>query len=148
MITEEEAHKRVDEGWFRCWAAFEALAIDEKVAKDALENLIDKLDKDARVKVYKKSFGEAKKVEKPMPNIDVGYSLTCEASIVSKNFGSLAEITIEYGPSAIEVIEPEKFNLNAGEAQSVLNSISDMMHRIAAAGIGGIVFMKDDSEQK
>jgi hypothetical protein len=53
-------------------------------------------------------------------------------------------VVIEYGPSAIEVYEPEKFVLNVGEAQSILNSIAFMMHTLAAAGAGGIVVMKGE----
>lgn len=143
MINEEEANKKVGEGWFRSWIIFEALAINENVAKEALDSLINKLDKDNRVKIYKKFFGEAKRVEKPIQNVDEGYSLTCEVCLISKKFDNLAQITIEYGPSAIEILEPEKFSLNAGEAQSILNSISEMMHALAAAGAGGIVIMKD-----
>ena len=142
MITEEEANEKVRDGWFRSWIVFEALAINEGVAKDALESLIKKLDNDERVKIYKKSFGEAKKVEKPIKNVEVGYSVTSEINLVSKKFDNLAQIAIEYGPSAIEILEPEKFNLNVGEAQAILNSISQMMHRLAASGAGGIVFMK------
>ena len=144
MISEEEANEKVKEGWFRSWLIFEALAINENVAKDALETLIKKLDEDNRVKIYKKSFGETKKIEKPIQNIEVGYSVTCEINLISKKFDCLAQIAIEYGPSAIEILEPEKFDLDSGEAQSILNSISSMMHRLAAAGAGGIVFMKSE----
>jgi hypothetical protein len=145
MISEEEACKKVEEGWFRVWFAFEALAIDEKVTKDALEALMNKLDKDNRVKICKKSFGDVKRVEKPVKGVELGYSLTCDVNVVSKNFENLAQIAMEYGPSAIEVLEPEKFILNLREAQTVLNSISRMMHMIAASGgAGGIVFMKGE----
>ena len=144
MITEAEANEKVSEDWFRAWLIFEALAINETVAKDALETLVKKLDNDNRVKIYKKSFGETKKVEKPIQNVDIGYSVTCEINLISKKFDNLAQIAIEYGPSAIEILEPEKFDLSVGEAQSILNSISQMMHRLAASGAGGIVFMKGE----
>lgn len=144
MISEEEANEKVREGWFKSWLIFEALAINENVAKDALETLINKLDKDNRVKIYKKSFGDVRKIEKPIQNVDIGYSVTSEISLISKKFDYLAQIAIEYGPSAIEILEPEKFSLDSGEAQSILNSISQMMHRLAAAGAGGIVFMKGE----
>ena len=146
MISEEDANKKVEEGYFRAWTIFEALAINENVAKDALETLINKLDKDIRVKIYKKSFGGVKKVEKPIQGVEVGYSLTCEVCLVSKSFDNLSQIVMEYGPSALEILEPEKIKMDAGEAQSVLNSISQMMHRLAAVGAGGIVFMKSDNE--
>ena len=144
MISEEEAGKKVGEGCIRAWIVFEALAITEAAAKEALEKLMDKLDKDDRVMLYKKAFGESKKVEKPMKGIDVGYWFTCEVNAISKNFDNLACIAMEYGPSAVEILEPEKITIKMGEAQCILNSISHMMHRLAAAGAGGIVFMKGD----
>jgi hypothetical protein len=144
MISEEEASQKVKDGWFRCWLIFEALAINENVVKDALESLIKRLDEDGRAEIYKKDFGDVKKIEKPIKNVDVGYSLTCEVSFVSKKFDNLAQIAIEYGPSAIEILEPSNFKLNSGEGQAILNSISQMMHRIAAGGAGGIVVMKNE----
>ena len=142
MLEEEEAKKRVEEGWIKSWVAFEALAINEEVAKNALETLISKLEKDERVRTYGKKFGDVKKVEKPLEGIESGYSVTAELNVISKNFENLSEIAIEYGPSAVEVIEPNKIEMKIGEAQSVLNNISNMMHRLAASGAGGIVFMK------
>jgi hypothetical protein len=144
MITEEEASKKVGEGWIRSWVVFEALGINESATKDALEVLTKKLEDDARVRMYKKCFGDVNKVEKPIEGVEVGYSLTCEVNLVSKTFDNLSQIAIEYGPSAVEIMEPDCIKLKLGEAQSILNSISQMMHRLAASGVGGIVFMKGD----
>ena len=144
MITQEEADKRIAEGWIESWVVFEALAISEEAVRGALEVLTGKLEKDARVKMYKKSFGKSEKIENPMKGVEVGYSLTCEVNVVSKTLDNLACIAIEYGPSALEVLRPDKITLNCGEAQNILNSISNMMHRLASVGAGGIVFMKGD----
>ena len=144
MITQEEADKKLAEGWIDSWLVFEVLAVNEEAAKGALESLTSKLEKDSRGKMYKKSFGKSEKVDKPMKGIDVGYSLTCEVNVVSKTLDNLACIAIEYGPSALEVLRPEKITLNCGEAQNILNSISNMMHRLASVGAGGIVFMKGE----
>jgi hypothetical protein len=143
MITGEEADDKVRGGWLRTSMIFEVLAINEKTTKESLEGLIDKLEKDSRVKLYKKEFGEMRKVEKPMQNIDFGYSLTCEAQLVSKKFDDLTQIVTEYGPSSIELLEPLKINIDVGEAQAILNLISQIMHEFAAAGVGGIVFIRE-----
>jgi len=143
MIIKEEADEKIEEGWLRVWMMFEVLAINEKTTRESLDILMNKLEKDNRVKMYKKEFGEMKKVEKPLPNIDYGYSLTCEIELISKKFDDLVQIVTEYGPSAIELLEPLKFSINAGEAQAVLNSISQIMHDFAAAGAGGIVFIRE-----
>jgi hypothetical protein len=143
MIPKEEVSEKIKDGWLRAWMMFEVMAVNEKTTKESLEKLIDRLDKDIRVKMCKKEFGEMKKVEKPLPEIESGYSLTCEVEIISKKFDNLVQIVTEYGPSAIELLEPLKFSIDAGEAQTILNSISQIIHSFAAAGIGGIVFMQE-----
>jgi hypothetical protein len=142
MLSKEEADEKIRAGWLRTWMMFEVLAINEETTRNSLETLIGGLEKDNRVRVYKRSFGEIKKVDKPMPNVEVGYSLTSEVELVSEKLDYLVQIVTEYGPSAIELLEPSKFTLDAGEAQSILNSISSVMHEFAAAGAGGIVFIK------
>ena len=142
MIEKEEADGKVKEGWLRTWLMFEVLAVNEQTTKNSLESLLKRLDEDSRSKIYKQEFGEMKKVEKPLKNIDVAYSLTCEVELVSKKFDNLVQIVTEFGPSAIEILEPKKFELDAGQAQTILNSISQIMHQFAAARAGGIVFIK------
>jgi hypothetical protein len=142
MIKKEEADEKVKEGWIRTWMMFEVLAVNEETTKNSLESLLTSLDEDGRVKMYKKDFGEVKTVEKPMKNIDIGYSLTCEAEMVSKKLDNLVQVVTEYGPSAIEILEPKCINIDAGEAQIILNSVSQIMHQFAAAGMGGMVFIR------
>jgi hypothetical protein len=144
MLIKQEADEKVREGWLRASMIFEVLAINEKTTKDSLEELINKIEKDNRIKLYKKDFGEIRKVEKPLPNIEFGYSLTCDIELISKKLDDLAQVVSEYGPSAIELLEPLKLNINAGEAQTILNLISSIMHEFAAAGAGGIVFLRKE----
>jgi len=144
MITKEEANEKVEGGWIKTWMMFEVLAVNEKTTRDSLEGLMNRLEDDKRVSVYKKEFGNMKKVEKPVKNVDFGFSLTCEVEMISKKLDNLVQIIIEYGPSAIEILEPSKLEINAGEAQAILNSISQVMHQFAAAGVGGIVLMKNE----
>jgi len=142
MIEKEDADEKVEKGWIRAWMMFEVLAVNENTTKNSLESLINRLENDNRTRVYKKEFGEIKRVEKPMENVDVGYSLTSEVELISGKFDNLVQIVIEYGPAAIEILEPKKLDIDAGEAQAILNSISQMMHHFAAAGAGGIVFIR------
>ena len=61
---------------------------------------------------------------------------------VAKNFRELVQVIIEYGPSAIEILEPSKSQLSMSEAQDVLNNVAGMMHRYAAAGLGGTIIVR------
>ncbi|MBN2203377.1 MAG: hypothetical protein JW700_04300 [Candidatus Aenigmarchaeota archaeon] len=142
MIGKEEANEKVKDGSLRTWMMFEVLAVKEETTKKSLEGLIDRLDEDSRVKLYKKEFGDVKEVEKPLKNIEKGYSLTCEVELVASRLDNLVQIVTEYGPSAIEIIEPKKFDVDAGEAQTILNTISHIMHQFAAAGAGGMVMVR------
>lgn len=143
MISESEANDKVKEGWIKAWMAFEVLAINEKTAKESLEGLINNLDNSKRGHIYKKHFADIRKVDKPIKNIEVAYSLTSDVELVSKNFESLVMAVIEFGPSAIEILKPLNLNIKAGEGQKILNTISHMMHRFAAAGLGGLLLLKD-----
>lgn len=143
MLTQEEVSEKLEKGWIKAWSMFELLATKEETTKETLNVLLDKLEKDPRAGLYKKDLSEMKKVEKPMKDIDVGFSVTAEVEFITRNFDHLVQIVMEYGPSAIEIYEPKNINMPCGEAQSILNSISQMMHQFAAAGVGGIVFLKE-----
>ncbi len=148
MISDSEAKEKTDQGWFRIWLMFEVLGVKEDVAKKALDSLLNKLDTDERVKVYKKQFGDVLKVEKPLEGVNEGFSLTCEVELVSKKLDYLTQVVIEYGPSAIEVVEPKNFKMDSREAQLILNTISQTIHQFAAAGVGGIVFIREEGGKK
>lgn len=139
MISKEQAQEKIAQGQIQALLSFEVLAVSEQAAKDSLAALIEKLDKDERVKIYKKDFSGMERVEKPLKNIEVGFSQVCEVEMVCKHFEDLIGVIIEYGPSACEILKPEKLTLGMGEAQNILNSISDMMHRFAQAGFGGVI---------
>ncbi|HLE07962.1 MAG TPA: hypothetical protein VI933_05115 [archaeon] len=142
MISKEESNEKVEDGWLRIWFGLEALAVSEEITKKSLENLLERLESDSRVKVYRKEFSTAKMVENPIPEIKEGWSIVCETEFVAKKLDDVVQIVMEYGPSAAEILEPQKLSLNLGECQNILNGVSDMMHRFARAGIGGMVVVR------
>jgi len=139
MINKELADEKVGQGWIRVWAMIEVLGIKEEITKKSLETHIDTLDMDERVKLYKKQLGEIKEVEKPLKNVEKGFSQVCEIEFIAKNLEDLVAIIMKYGPSAVEILEPNEIKLKMNESQNILNLVSRMMHEFAAAGIGGLV---------
>ena len=139
MIEKPFADEKVEQGYMRIWMAFELIAGSNEKAKEHMENYINKIDEDKRIQVYKKEFSDVKKIEKPLKDVNVGYSITSEIEFVIKTYDELVQLIIQFGPSAIEILEPHKIEMNIGEAQGILNTISQMMHRFAASGIGGIL---------
>jgi hypothetical protein len=66
------------------------------------------------------------------------YSYIVELELVSKNFESLLFLVLNYAPSSVEIIEPKKLSLDIGEAQTVLVTAAELVHRFAAMNIGGV----------
>ena len=142
MITQEEADERVGKGWLRANMIFQVIAIHEEATKKALEEHVQNLDHDKRIKLYKKKFEDVLRLDNPEGQIKQAFSQICEITSVAKNFDELVQIMIEYGPSSVELLEPQNVKIPAGEAQSILNTISEIMHKFAAAGLGGMIFVR------
>ena len=119
----------------------EKLPIHKISAKD--EKHINKLSKEKGVFVYKSEFHKTQEVESPIQGIDKAYSTFSEIELLVDSFETLVYITIHYGPSSIEIIKPERIDLKISEAQNIVNNIAEILHRYAAAGIGGIVISAD-----
>ncbi len=141
MIPKEEADEKVKKGWLRSLIIFEVVAVNEEATKKAIELHLKKLEEDDRVKIYRKEISEIVRVEKPTPRVEVGYSVHSEVELVTSSLDKLMQITIEYGPSAVELIEPRKMEIPLNDAQGMLNSVSQVMHQFAAAGVGGFVLV-------
>ncbi|MBI4019946.1 MAG: hypothetical protein HY367_01330 [Candidatus Aenigmarchaeota archaeon] len=137
---EEKVKKRIKDGWIRTWMMIEVLAVTEEAAKTALQKHVEMMDREtARSMIYKKHFKEAQKVEKPIPHIESAYSLVVEIEMVAQDFETLAYLVMNYAPSAVEILEPDTVKMDVGEAQGILNSLAEMVHKFAAAGVGGII---------
>lgn len=141
-LTEEqknEINKKRKDGWIEAWFAIEVLAVKEDVAKTSLEQHIEKLSKAKDTFIYEKKFGDVKVVEKPLKNVEKGYSQICEVRLFVKNFLAMISIVMLYGPSAIEILGPKNLELSIEEMQNITNTIAGIVHQFAAAGAGGIV---------
>ncbi len=139
---EKEVKKKLKDGWIKSLMYFEVLALDEAFAKEALEEHIKKIEKINNVLVYKKEFGEIKKVESPAYKGKIAYSTIVSVELLTASYEALFFVTINFGPSSIEILEPQTIKLDLWQAQGVLNSVSEMMHKFAAQGAGGIILQK------
>ena len=137
--VQEKVKKRMKDGWIKSSMFIEVLAVSEKASRDALDNLLEKMGREDKTFIYKKSFKETKKVDNPLPEVPVGYSSLLEIELLTENYEKLVYLAMNYGPSSIEILEPEKIKLDHWEAQGIVNSIADIIHKFAAMGIGGVV---------
>jgi hypothetical protein len=133
------ADKRLRDGWIKSTMIIEVLAINEDAAKTALEKHVEKMEKEEDTMVLEKRFHEIQEVEKPLPNIEKAYSNIIDVDVLTKDFDQLVRVVVSYAPSSIEIIEPESIKMDMGEAQGILNSVSEIIHKFAAAGLGGVM---------
>ncbi len=142
MIEMNEVDEKVKKGWIDVSMTFEVLGTSEGIVKDSLKKHIEKISSDERAKLYKQNLFEIQEVENPVKNVKKGFSQFCELNLIVKNMDNLVQLVIEYGPSSIEILRPNKLEIDIGEAQNILNSIANMMHTFAAAGLGGIIISR------
>jgi len=135
----EAIEKRLKEGWIQVIMMIEVLAVTEEAARSSLDRHISLLEKEKKALVGRKDFKEITKVENPLPNVAVGYSNIVEVEVLARDFQTLVYLAMNYGPSSIEILRPEKITLDMGEAQGVLVSVADLLHKFASQGIGGVI---------
>ena len=135
----EEIRAKRKEGWIEAWFAIEALAVNEETVKTAMESHIERLCNAKDVFVYEKKFLDIRKVEKPLKNVDSAFSQVVEVKLFVKSLFSLINIVMLFGPSSIEIIGPNRKEINIDEVQNIANMIAGIIHEFAAAGIGGMV---------
>jgi hypothetical protein len=133
------ADKRIREGWIKSTMIIEVLAINREAAESALSKHVDKMEQEEGAIIIERRFHETREVEKPAPRIEKAYSRIVDVDVLSRNFDTLVRLVVSYAPSSIEILKPERLSMDMGEAQGILNSISEIIHKFAAAGLGGVM---------
>ncbi len=135
---DDKVRKKLKEGWIKSSMFIEALSLTEKDAKEALEQHIEKMKGEGNTIIYKIDFKGIQKVDKPLQGVDIGYSSIVELELITENFDKLIHLAMNYGPTNIEILEPSKLSLPAGEAQAIANTVADIIHTFARMRLGGI----------
>lgn len=144
--TKIKVEELADQKWMRVELTFEVLGVTEAIVKKSLEDHIKKLSGIKGIFVVKKEFSKIESVENPLPNVEKAFSQVADVELMIKDLKTLIAISISYGPSSIEVLEPKKLEIGMGEIQDVANMVSGIIHQIAAAGLGGIVATPKSSD--
>lgn len=139
MLSKEEIKDRVKSGWIHSRMTFEVMATQGKVAEESLASHIKKLKQAPDSEVISEKFEDVLEVLPPPKNVERAFSQIAEVEILSKSIESMLLSVVTFAPSSVEVLEPQELQVSFSTIQSVMNTISDMMHRYAAQGAGGIV---------
>ena len=141
--SSEEEQKLLEKGWIKAWLLFEVVAVKKEVAEGALKEHIGKLKKEPAVRVFEENFTTTDPVEPAEQfkahGIKETWSQIAEIIICAKDFEALTNMVVTYAPTAVEILAPAKITLDMRSAQNSLATVADMMHKFAAAGIGGML---------
>ncbi len=139
MLTKEEIKERLEKGWIKSRVNFEIMAVDKEIATKTLEEHVEKLKKVPDNSVLNEKFGEILEVKPPPREIKQAFSQIVEVEVLSKDIEALLFIVVGFAPSSIEVLEPKEMTIKFQTIQYIMNSVSEIMHRFAAEGVGGVV---------
>ncbi|MHA2428242.1 MAG: hypothetical protein ACXADB_09490 [Candidatus Hermodarchaeia archaeon] len=101
----------------------EMLGRPKEVLSKALEDLIKEMKKDGR-KVENETYSKPKKVGKLIFSAFVEFEMICEG--LEDLIGSI----IDYAPTTVELISPEKIDIGILNLQEVLNDLTARLHEL------------------
>jgi hypothetical protein len=114
-----------DGGWINAAIIIEVQGNDKEHVEDALKNMIERLEKEEKIKVYEKNIHDPESLEGDMLSSHV------EVKFVARDFGKLAYVALMYSPSSAQILSPKNLSLNAGEAENILADISSVVVSLA-----------------
>lgn len=138
-MDEGEIREKIADGWIRASAFIEVMAVDEETTESALKNHLEKIKSEDGLEVFEEDIDEMEEVENPPQQVPKAFSQIAEIEFIVPSVKNLITFTFLYGPSSVEVLEPEEMELKMNELQDITNTIAALVHQYASQGAGGIV---------
>ena len=146
MIMDEKEVSQdelLNKGWIKSWMMFEVQASQRDAAISALKKHLDSLNHEAGIVIAEENISNINELEAPehikSQGINILYSQVTEVILFAESFEVIVNATINYAPTAVEITAPKEIVLSMRDAQGALASVADMMHKYAAAGLGGML---------
>ncbi len=136
-----DVEKLVSEGCMHARLYIEVQGNDKEASEKALQRTIfESLALEDPVSLLNVKFYELEK------NEEKGfYSGVVEIELLFRDFRWFVNVVMRYGPSAMEIIEPESVKLNLDEMQSILADVSELSQTFSSQII---TLLKDDERMK
>ncbi len=126
----------------KLWMVFEAVAATEEGVEGALDEHLEKLGNEPDSEIVKQNIDKVEEVENPHPDLEKGYSQVAEVVVEASSFEESVALVINYGPTYIQIEEPDLYELKLKEGQETLQDVADIMRRYAEMGVGGMLVSK------
>jgi len=137
--VEEITDEAISDGGYLTKIYFDLHSKSEDEAKNLMVGFISKLTKEHGV-IY--ALGE---IDKPLEKDGI-FSTWAEVKLLASDFATLVKIASQYSPIGVEIVRPDRVNLNLGTAQGVLLDISQMSQNFTRM-IMERVLSKEEAEE-
>jgi len=132
-----DVEEKVRDGAILSTLYLEVQGAKEDAAKEALEKMIfDRMGSEEFITLLEVKLYEIKKDEE-----EGFYSGVAELKILARDFRWFVNAVMRYGPSAIEIIKPEEYQLSSDEMHSLVADVSEIVHTYTTQLLS---FLKDD----
>ncbi len=138
-MEKDEINEKISKGWIKSRLWFEVMAVDKETTEKALKEHIEKVKKSKDTLILSEVYEPAQQVDNLRGDVKTAFSQAAKVEVMTKNIEVLLYVVIFFAPSAVEVLEPSKLTIGMETVQTIMNSVSDMIHRFAAQGAGGVV---------
>ena len=125
---------------------FEALGVEEDAVKQSLEDHIETIRSEKGVELLEVEKDDIEKMENPREDIEEGYTQVIEVVAEFERFEKVVRTVINYGPTYVQVEDPDIYDLKLGEAQNVLQNVATTMHQYAQMGAGGVLISRKSED--
>lgn len=138
-MEKEEIADKISKGWIKSRLWFEVMAIDKDTTESALKKHVEKVRKSKDTIILVENYEIAEEIKPAPEGLEKAFTQAVKVELLTKNVEVLLYLVIFFAPSAVEVLEPSKMTVGMETVQTIMNSVSDMIHRFAAQGAGGMV---------
>ncbi len=116
----EQIGKKPENHKFLATMFIEGQSKQKKALENAHKDMIKRLKKDKVIRLLSIDEEDIEKQEDY-------YSVLFEVEFSAKNFEDVCYAVLNYGPSSVELIEPEEYTIDMTEAQGTLNDVATIM---------------------
>lgn len=128
----------------KLWMVFEAVSGTEDAVVGSLEEHVEKLENEPNASIVSREIDSVEQVDNPHPDLETGYSQVAEVVVEAESFEDAITLVINYGPTYVQLEEPDVYELSLKEGQETLQDVADIMRKYAEAGLGGMLVSKTD----
>jgi hypothetical protein len=130
----------------KLWMVFEAVGANKESVDESMKNHIENMESNDGIEIVEKEEDETVEMDNPHESLEKGFSKVIEIEVEFKDFTTALETVVNYGPTYVQFLEPENFEMGMKEAQESLQTVADTMHQYAQMGAGGVVVSKETDE--